>query len=138
MARHKQVECLGHYRSETWHYSPSFLLFQKTFLPFCLYSPLFTPSHLRLLYQLFDLSFLFCDNFTSSFTFMGRPFALLLRSLYIQKAILISSSRLKKKRKSALWICLFVPVASSFFLSLMLSTLLSSLFWNRGQLVVFV
>ena len=30
---------------------------------------------------------------------MGRPFALLLRSLYIQKAILISSSRLKKKKK---------------------------------------
>ena len=42
------------------------------------------------------------------------------------------------KKKSALWICLLAPVPSSFFLSLMLSTLLSSLFWNRGQLVVFV
>ena len=42
------------------------------------------------------------------------------------------------KKKSALWICLLAPVPPSFFLSLILSTLLSSLFWNRGQLVVFV
>ena len=85
-------------------------------------------SHpLRLIYRLFDLSFLFCNNFTSPFAFMGSLFALLLWSLSVQKGSLIPSSWLKKKKKeSALWIYLFVSVASSFFLSLNSSHLCST------------
>ena len=93
-------------------------------------------SHpLRLIYRLFDLSFLFCINFTSPFALMGLLFALLLWSLSVQKGSLIPSSWLKKKKRVS---SLDLPVCVGSIIILFVTKLLSSLFHNHGQLVGFV